>query len=180
MNGFSSRNEIKKLYDSCELKDESIKLIKDLQSKEEWRDPMYLTLKELDDILIFKLRNQFNRQRVIRNHNEEYVLRRVSELAYSIDTSDQGYTDVLKIKLLSTIKGISTATASACLALVYPERYAIIDRRNWRELYDENKVTFLPNDYATYMKDLRDIASEFNLKPQVVDVAIWQRNYLKK
>jgi thermostable 8-oxoguanine DNA glycosylase len=114
----------------------------------------------------------------IRKINEEQLLRRVSELALTIDTGDSDYNAGIKIKLLSSLRGIHTATASAILTLIYPQDYAIIDRRNWRLLFGTSKTLFTPKDYVKYLNEVKLISKEFNLKPQTIDLALWQKDKL--
>lgn len=171
---FNSRNEIISLLNNCELKSEIDELILTFNNYKEWRDPMYIELAELDVILKFELRKQLNRQAEMRKQNSETVIRRISELALSIETGNTEYTTEIRIKILSSMKGIHTAVASAILTVVYPDRYAIIDRRNWRTLFDQDKVTFTTSDYLRYMDRIQLLSSKFHMTPQEIDMAIWQ------
>ena len=178
-NIFRSKEEIVNLSQECELFSESQTLIRQFKLDREIRDPMYITLEDLNKILAFKLRSQFNRQQKIREINQEHVLRRVSELAFSIDTGNQQYNDEMKVKILSALRGVHTATASAILALVYPTKYAIIDRRNWRCLFNSVRYSFNSSDYVKYINVIRYIANKFDVLPQTVDIAIWQKDFLR-
>ncbi len=176
MKFFDNREEIKKLINRCELNDQVAILIKYFEEIKEVRDGMYLQQNELDEILKFKLRNQFNRQVNIRKDNEEQLIRRISELAFSIDTGKEKYNTEIKINILSTLRGINVATASAILTVIYPSKYAIIDRRTWRMLYNEKKTTFTVKSYIKYLFDLRKIGKKYGFTAQEIDLALWQKD----
>jgi thermostable 8-oxoguanine DNA glycosylase len=173
---FIDKEDLMDHYENCELYEEGNRLIKLLNFEKEIRDGMYITLDELDKILIFKLRNQYKRQQNIRKYTHEHLLRRVSELALSIDSIHQDYKIELKINILSSLKGIHTATASAILTLIYPDEYAIIDRRNWRILFNSDKKLFSARDYVKYLKEVHCISKQFDVNPQVVDMALWEKD----
>lgn len=173
---FKNRNEIISLSNKCELYQEADRIKREIKKNFELRDPFYITLSELNQILKFKLRNQYKRQEKIRGQNEEQLVRRITELALNIDTGNDTYNDEIRIKLLCCLSGISIPTASAILALTYPEKYAIIDRRNWRYLYSEKiKTSFTTRDYLKYLEIIRRLADEYDLKPQTIDMAIWEK-----
>ncbi len=81
-----------------------------------------------------------------------------------------------KIKLLTELKGVSIAVASALLTIIDPENYGIIDIRVWQllHLYDEVKTKpsgqgFNLNDYILYLTILREYAREFNLNVRDIE-----------
>lgn len=63
--------------------------------------------------------------------------------------------------------------ASAVLALVFPEKYAVIDVRVWRQIFGEEKTTFTLADYQRYLPEVKRLASELGWTVQEVDLAIW-------
>jgi 2C-methyl-D-erythritol 2,4-cyclodiphosphate synthase len=63
--------------------------------------------------------------------------------------------------------------ASAILALVFPEKYAVIDYRSWRRVFEKEKRDFSACDYKEYLRRIRKLAQELGWQPQEVDLAIW-------
>ena len=93
------------------------------------RSPIFLAANEFDEILHWKLRGQYGRGRTLREANTDEVIRSVTGLALTITHSDSEYELELRVAILCTLRGISVGVASAVLALVYPEDYAVIDFR---------------------------------------------------
>jgi len=138
------------------------------------RVPLYLMLAELDEILRWKLRGQFGRQRERRRLNTDEVIRTVTMAALSLTHPDEDYETELRLGLLCTLRGVGVPVASAILALVFPEKYAVIDFRGWRQLFSERRTTFSVSDYKQYLGKLRRLACELGWSLQGVDLAIWE------
>ena len=113
------------------------------------RVPLYLTLAELNEILRWKLRGQFGRQRARRRLNTDEVIRAVTTAALSLTHPDDDYETELRLGLLCTLRGVGVPVASAILALVFPERYAVIDFRGWRQLFTEGRTTSVSYTHLT-------------------------------
>jgi hypothetical protein len=143
------------------------------QMKQE-RRPMYLTLDELDRVLQWKLRGQHGRQRERRKANTEDVIRVVTGAALSIEHPDEDYEIELRLGILCTLRGVGVPVASAILALVFPERYAVIDFRGWRQVFGEERTTFSVSDYKRYLREIRRLSLELGWPVQEVDLAIWE------
>lgn len=138
------------------------------------RSPMCLTSSEFEEILHWKLRGQYGRQRVWRECNTEDVIRAVTGLALGIIHPDPDYEIELRVGALCTLRGVGVPVASAVLALVYPETYAVIDFRGWRQVFDEERTTFTTVQYKTYLGKIHQLAHELGWHPQEVDLAIWE------
>jgi thermostable 8-oxoguanine DNA glycosylase len=138
------------------------------------RQPFYLTSVEFEEILRWKLRGQFGRQQAQRTVNTEEVVRLVTGLALAITHVDEEYELELRMAILCALRGVGVPVASAILTLVYPDKYAVIDFRVWRQVFDEDKKTFLIGDYKRYMQVIRQLANELGWSVQQVDVAIWE------
>ena len=143
----------------------------DLRAK---RSPMYLTLSELDPILDWKLGTQRNRSRRWWRLKTDDLIRDVTSLALNLRHPDAEYQLELRTGILTAVRGIGVSVASAILALVYPEEYAVIDYRVWRQLFGEEKTVFFIPDYRRYMKALFPLARELGWPVQEVDHAIWE------
>jgi len=135
---------------------------------------MYLTLDELDRVLQWKLRGQHGRQRERRKANTEDVIRVVTGAALSIEHPDEDYEIELRLGILCTLRGVGVPVASAILALVFPERYAVIDFRGWRQVFGEERTTFSVSDYKRYLREIRRLSLELGWPVQEVDLAIWE------
>jgi len=72
------------------------------------------------------------------------------------------------------LNGVSIPVASAVLAIVFPEKYAVIDFRGWRQVFGEEKRTFSIRDYKKYLCAIHRLANELGWKVQEVDLAIWE------
>jgi hypothetical protein len=60
------------------------------------------------------------------------------------------------------------------LAPIFPEQYAVIDFRVWRQIFDDAQTTFFIPDYRKYMREIRHLADELGWPVQEVDHAIWE------
>jgi len=138
------------------------------------RDPFYLKLEELDKILHWKLLTQYDRQKEKRSVEiTDEIAQNFTKLAFKITHTDEDYETYLKIKTLMVPRGISIGIASAILALCFPEKYAVIDFRVWRQLFSEERDSYLINQYLEYLKKVREFAKILGWDPQEVDLAIW-------
>jgi len=137
------------------------------------RQPFYLTRMEFEEILRWKLRGQYGRQQARRSANTEDVIKAITGVALTITHSDEDYELELRVNLLCALRGVGVPVASAVLALVYPERYAVIDFRGWRQVFGEEKAGFSIADYKRYLKEVRRLADQLGWLPQEVDLAIW-------
>ena len=138
------------------------------------RYPLYLTSQEFDEILRWKLRGQYGRQQERRKANTEDVIRIVTGAALSITHPDQDYETELRLNLLCSLRGVGVPVASAILALVFPEKYAVIDFRGWRQIFGEERTTFSTTDYKRYLQEIKRLAIELGWTVQEVDLAIWE------
>jgi hypothetical protein len=138
------------------------------------RHPLYLTKDQFDRILIWKLDQQYGRQRHRRESNTEEIIRKVTGLALTIThPDDKDYELELRVGILCCLRGVAVAVASAILALVFPEEYAVIDFRAWRQVFGEDRWDFTIGDYKKYVQELRPLADELGWSVQEADYAIW-------
>ncbi|MCP4543513.1 MAG: hypothetical protein GY832_40895 [Chloroflexi bacterium] len=138
------------------------------------RCPLFLTAIEFDEILKWKLRGQYGRQRALREANTDEIIRSVTSLALTITHSSKDYELELRVNILWALRGVGVPVASAVLALVYPEQYAVIDFRGWRQIFDEQRTSFSVANYKRYMQEIRRLSQELGWTPQEVDLAIWE------
>lgn len=138
------------------------------------RQPLYLTSEEFDQILRWKLRGQYGRRQEKRKANTEDVIRTVTGAALSVTHPDEDYETELRLGILCSLRGVGVPVASAVLALVFPEKYAVIDFRGWRQIFGEERRTFSIADYKRYLREIRRLAAELGWPVQEVDLAIWE------
>jgi len=138
------------------------------------RKPLFLTSEEFEEILRWKLRGQYGRQRERREANTEEVIRVVTGAALTATHPDEEYETELRVGILCALRGVGVPVASAVLALVFPEKYAVIDFRGWRQVFGEEKTTFSIADYKRYLREIRRLADELGWPVQEVDLAIWE------
>ena len=102
----------------------------------------------------------------------------ITKAAFAITHVDPNYETVLKLKILSTLTGVATRVASAILTLCYPEQFAVIDFRNWRQIngFEKSETSYTPNDYLDYLHKIRQYAQKYDVTPQEMDLAIWQKD----
>lgn len=137
------------------------------------RNPFYLTAKEFDEILRWKLRGHYHRQRSRLKANSEEVIRTVTKTAFTVTHSDKEYELELRVGILCSLRGVGVPVASAVLALVSPNKYAVIDFRGWRQVFAEDRKSFSISSYKKYLQEIRRLASELKWSVQEVDLAIW-------
>lgn len=166
--------ETLKLYHPKTSDDEETNRLKsDFAALRKERSLFYLTGDDLDKVLKWKLRGQYGRQFQRRKDNTDEIVKSVTELGLNICHDDKNYELELRLKILTALHGVEIPVASAILALVYPEEYAVIDRLNWCVLYDEAKASFTINQYKKYLLDIKSLAEKLKWYPQEVDSAIW-------
>ena len=138
------------------------------------RQPLYLTATEFEEILQWKLGQQIGRQRDKRAANTDEIIHAVTGLALTITHPDKEYELELRVGILCSLRGVGVPVASAVLALVFPEEYAVIDFRAWRQIFGEEQPTLFIPEYKKYMREIRRLADELGWPMQEVDHAIWE------
>lgn len=175
---FESKEQIKELIQRADNAGETKRLTEKFQQLKSERRGFYLTLDELEDIFKWKLRTQYGRQSKKRNLNTNGNIISITKTAFGITHTDNDYEIKLKLKILTTISGVEIPIASAILTLCYPDKYAVIDYRNWKQVYKSKlrKTNYSAKEYTNYLKIIRNLAEYFKLTPQEIDIAIWQKD----
>ncbi len=121
----------------------------------------FLTKKQFYDVAMWK--SPRPKKRYLSNPEEMII-----EISRDILSTNS---EEAKIKLLTSLKGVSIAVASAVLTIIDPKNYGIIDIRVWQLLYLYGEVKTKPNgqgfnldDWKTYLSILRKYASNFNVR----------------
>ena len=153
---------------------ETVRLKSKFARLREQRNPFFLTESEFDEILHWKLRSQYGRQKAYRSANTDEIICAITNTALNIRHEDADYEIDLHFKILTSLRGIGVPVASAILSLVFPDKYAVIDFRGWRQVFDDEKSFFTLSDYKKYLKEIRRISGELGWLPEEVDLAIWE------
>jgi thermostable 8-oxoguanine DNA glycosylase len=173
---FKSKSQILDLISRADDFDETKKIINELTELKGQRTPFYLTIIEFDKILHWKLRSQYYRQQRIRESNTEKLVRTITQTAFSVNNIDFNYETKQRLKMLTKLHGVQIPVASAILTLCYPDKYAVIDFRGWRQVFGKAKEysNYSTKEYLLYLSIIKQIANKFDLTPQEVDMAVWQ------
>lgn len=102
--------------------------------------------------------------------NSEELIEKVSKEVLSTNSEE------VKIRLLTSLDGVSIAVASSLLTMIDPEKYGIIDIRVWQLLYLYGEVKTNPggqgfnlDNWKTYLSILRKYASQLNINARDVE-----------
>lgn len=175
---FSSKDEIMSLLERADNKDATKRITFNMQKLKETRDPFYLQINELQDILEWKLRGQIGRQLTRRDANTSENIIIITKAAFSVTHKNIDIETDLRLRILTSLSGVAVPVASAILTLCFPSQYSVIDFRNWRQIYGTlpSKTTPSIKEYIDYLKIIKAMATEFKVTPQEIDIALWQRD----
>lgn len=171
---FKDREQILGLIDRADDRQETLDLIAHFGALKQQRKPMFLDKSDFENILKWKLRSQFGRQRNLRQSNTDEVIQKITRLVFELQHPSSNYETELKLKILTSIKGVEIPVASAILTLTNPDKYAVIDFRVWRQLFDSKKSYYTLTDYLKYLTVIKELSLKYDLKFQQIDMAIWQ------
>jgi hypothetical protein len=137
------------------------------------REHRFLTSVELDSILRWKLDSQYPRSRELRSGNVDSLVIPITKACFEVASDDFEYETDLKVKLLSSIRGIATPIASAVLALTQPDKYSVIDSVLWEKLYGVEKQAFSTREYLRFLGTIDQFRQYTNLSRQETECALW-------
>ena len=148
------------------------------------RDPMHLTESEFFEVARWKLINQYGRAQRLLERNSAERIEAVTSRALSFCDPDPDIEMVGRVTMLRVLPGVGMGVASAILALCFPEQYAPIDFRVWRQLFGTEKDMFELTEYRRYLGRLRELAAHLeSLDPgtdwpvQLVDYFTWEYDF---
>jgi hypothetical protein len=173
---FTSKEQIQELIGRADDSSETKRLINKFKELKNTRVPFYLTLGDFDEVLLWKLRRQYGRQLKFRERNTDSNIQVITKAAFLVEHSDKNYETELRLKLLVTLSGVEVPVASAILTLCFPDKYSVIDFRNWGQIFGKNneKTNYTTKEYIMYLSLTKQLASDFEVTPQEIDMAIWQ------
>lgn len=177
---FKDKSEIKDLVKRADNHTETQRLTTMFQQRKEERKEFYLEENELEEILRWKLRSRYKWLKEQRKANSQDKIKAITKIAFNFSHSNDDIETELKLTILSTLVGVGIPVASAILTLCYPQKYAVIDIRNWRQVYPDNpKTTYTTADYIKYLKDIQEQARKYGVTPQEFDIAIWKKDIIE-
>jgi len=137
------------------------------------RNPPHINAQELDKIVAWKLDSQYPRSRDLRSLNLDDVVIPVTQACLGVSSPDSDYSVELKLRLLSTLRGIATPLASAVLALVEPEKFGVIDSVLWKFFTGKDKQAFSASDYKDFLTRMQELSKLTGLSIQEAEHALW-------
>ena len=99
----------------------------------------------------------------------------ISKSKLSFDEKDE----LKKIKILTELKGVQIATASAILSVVNPDIYPIIDERCIQSLTDLGVIkwkTITENSWIEYLNIIRNLSKERNKTAREIEKGLFAYN----
>lgn len=171
-----SKNQILDLIERADDYVETKRLISKFAKIKKDRVPFYLQMDELDEILHWKLRRQYQRQYNNIIQNTDFLVREVTQTAFKIENDGSFYSIKLKLKTLIKLHGVQIPVASAILTLCFPDMFCVIDFRGYRQFFGNAKKyqNYTFQEYFLYWSLIKKKADELGATPQEVDMAIWQ------
>jgi thermostable 8-oxoguanine DNA glycosylase len=134
----------------------------------------FLTATTFDAVTNWKLRKQRNRTEKHRVGNSAELIQELTGAFWRVKHEDKDKLLAIQLAILLAIPGVGIGVASAIFTLCYPREYAIIDFRNWKVLYGENKRQFSQADYKKYITDMRELAEKVDCEVQELDYLLWK------
>lgn len=124
------------------------------------RVPLYLSRDEFLSICRWKLGNQYSRVGQQLESSSQKRIKRTTQMAFACKDKEAEFELAGRVTILRLLPGVGIGVATAILALCYPKRYASLDARVWRALFDEQRSGFELADYERYLARLRELAAE--------------------
>jgi len=134
----------------------------------------FLTASTFDAVIDWKLRKQRKRTEKHRVGNSANLIQELTGAFWRVKHEDKDNLLAIQLAILLAIPGVGIGVASAIFTLCYPDEYAIIDFRNWKILYGEEKRQFSQADYKKYLTDMRELAEKVECEVQELDYLLWK------
>lgn len=152
---------------------ETLQLKKEIHNVLNERGTPYLTARELNQILLWKLDKQYHRSKQQREINVDNVVVPITRACFSIRSDDKNYEIELKLKTLTTMRGVATPLASAILAICFPDEFVVIDSLLWEFIYEEEKSSFTVNDYLKFLSFFSSLSKHTKCSLQDTEHLLW-------
>ena len=155
-----------KLSVSSDEFQETLQLKKRIKRALKERETPYLLAIELDKILRWKLDKQYHRSKQQREINVDEVVVPITQACFSIRSDDKNYEIELKLKTLTTMRGVAIPLASAILAICFPDEFVVIDSLLWELIYEEEKSSFTVSDYLKFLSFFSSLSKHAKCSPR--------------
>lgn len=134
----------------------------------------YLTLQTFNSVLDWKLHQQRKRTEKHRGGNSVDLISELTGTFWRVKHKDPDKLMEIKLEVHMSIPGTGIGVASSLLTLSDPANFAIIDFRNWKVLYSEDKRQFTVPEYKKYLADVRKLAEQLDCDVQEIDFILWK------
>ena len=124
------------------------------------RVPLYLSRDELLSVCRWKLGDQYVRAASLLESSSEKRVKRTTQAAFTFKDKEAEFELAARLTILRLLPGVGIGAASAILALCYPKRYAPLDSRAWRALFNERRGSLDAADYRRYLARLSELVAE--------------------
>jgi hypothetical protein len=134
----------------------------------------YLSAEEVGEICHWKSPRPIN---YVRNHNSLNPLNTIEMITKEAFASND---EKFKISKLDEIRGVSIPTASAILMFSNPQKYGVIDIRNWKSLFhheyvktNPSGINFSSEEWEIYIGILDELSKSLNVSARDIDKALF-------
>jgi thermostable 8-oxoguanine DNA glycosylase len=134
-----------------------------------------LSISTFDSVIDWKLRKQRKRTEKHRTGNTEELIRELTGVFLRVKHANADKLLDIQLAILQAIPGVGIGVASAIMTLSNPKCFAIIDFRNWKVIYGENKKYFTAAQYKRYLTDMRRLAKNLKCDVQEIDYILWKK-----
>ena len=165
--------KLRKLSASSDEFQETLQLKKQIKKALKERETPYLSAIELDQILRWKLDKQYHRSKQQREINVDEVVVPITRACFSIQSNDKSYEIELKLKTLTTLRGVAIPLASAILAICFPDEFIVIDSLLWELIYEEEKSSFAVSDYLKFLSFFSLLSKHTKCSLQDTEHLLW-------
>ena len=144
------------------------------------RKEKYLDSKEFEQILCWKLDTQAQRSKQLRLSNVDGLIIPITKAYFNLKSENFDYETEVKIKILTSLKGVGTPLASAVMAITEPQKYCIIDSVLWEYIFNEEKSSFTTNDYLKLHRIILELSEKLERDVQKTEFTLWKLSMVSK
>ena len=103
-----------------------------------------------------------------------------SKLHFVLESTSENfeYETEVKIKILTSLKGIGTPLATAVMAITEPQKYCIVDSVLWAYIFNEEKSSFTINDYLKFHKIILNLSKKLIGRKKLTHKKIIRENLI--
>jgi hypothetical protein len=139
---------------------EAERLKRKLARAREKRRPFYLVRDDFLEICRWKLRDRYGRSAPLLEGSSPKRIKRTTHMAFAFSDPEAEFALSGRLAILCLLPGVDMGVASAILSLCHPKKYAPLEPRVWRALFEEQRGSFDVADYRRYLARLDELALE--------------------